>query len=141
MKRSLSRDEALVAYHVARSGVPKVAELDKSRLAQVLLQFAAWGLLSAPKIQQIAEAAVHDGLKNEAVEKLARVGDYGKYSGNARRDLQRSFGAPNTLPPPLEIKLPLLIKGEVQWVDYPILLPHQLFHALWENISQLFNPL
>ena len=58
------------------------------RLATLLLHKRAWGNLSATAIQQLAATAVADGAKCSHLERLAKIGDSGRFPGNCERDLQ-----------------------------------------------------
>ena len=58
-----------------------------SHLVATLLALMAWGELSAPTLQRIAEAAVKDGLENQLVQRMARSGSSGAYPGSCHRDI------------------------------------------------------
>ena len=60
-----------------------------SHLVATLLALMAWGELSAPTLQRIAEAAVKDGLENQLVQRMARSGSSGAYPGSCHRDIMK----------------------------------------------------
>ena len=85
----------------------------RSDLADKLIVLWGMGLLSAPLLQQIAEAAVAD-FRAAAAEPhpllmaLEKIGHYGAYEGNTRRDLLRKFRISPLLPQWTIIRLPYL---------------------------------
>ena len=60
-----------------------------SHLVAVILAKMAWGEMSAPAAQQIAAAAVRDGLENPQVKKMAEAGNAGMYPRNIARVIQK----------------------------------------------------
>ena len=57
-----------------------------SELADMLLEWTAWGLISFPMIQKAAVAAKRDGLLHPDILRLASLGGE-SWPGNVRRDL------------------------------------------------------
>ena len=101
-------------------------------LALLLLEFRAWGFISAILIQQIAAAAVADGLVCDKLEILADIGSKGKWKNNCERDLNNHL-APTPLRSTLNT-LSLSMKGLANFVyriAAHILYPHELFAALF----------
>lgn len=66
------------------SDVPK-----KSKLANLLLEHWAWGLLGASAVQVFASAAVQDGACHPDLNKLAAIGTSGANRRNCARDLNK----------------------------------------------------
>ena len=64
---------------------------ERGHLSWCFLQLFSWGLLSASTIQWLAAAAVADGIKDDAMIKLAKLGTDGAREGNIRRDLLKKF--------------------------------------------------
>jgi hypothetical protein len=85
--------------------LPKASDFTSSILVSRLLLIWGWGLLSAPVVQWLAEGAVMDGLINEHIKQLSKIGDHGLYPGNMRRDLIRMFWPAMKLPQPMCIKI------------------------------------
>ena len=102
----------------------------RSALAELLLSWHAWGWLSGPLVQKLAEAGQADGIRHPDVIKLASVGGAGVYPQNTRRDIL-NFVAPRVgIPELTDVKIHAVSKGLVQETLHPILMPHELFHAL-----------
>ena len=103
-----------------------------SVLASRLLLLWSWGLLTTPHLQFLAEGAILDGTQHPDLDKLAALGAHGAYAGNTRRDLLKSkvLRRLPSFPDPAVIRIPLLVNGIVQYVDYPILLPAAVFDSL-----------
>ena len=59
----------------------------RSKLADLLEELHAWGVLSATLVQLICAAAVADGFDDERVKKFAHIGTEGRNIQNSRRDL------------------------------------------------------
>ena len=72
------------------------AEVVPSRFALILTQKWGWGRLSAPEVQELAAAAHRDGLQHPEVHKLASIGNWGRFPGNAHRDLLFHLGKNST---------------------------------------------
>ena len=75
-----------------------------SELADLLLEWTAWGLISFPMLQKASAAAKRDGLRHPDIIRLASLGGE-NWPGNMRRDLlaqQRK----HLLPEPSEISIP-----------------------------------
>ena len=51
--------------------MPANGPVARSQLAHVLLEMWAWGEISAYRLQQMAEAGVHDGIAHPDLRKLA----------------------------------------------------------------------
>ena len=65
-------------------------QASRSILVERLLHLVGWGLLSANTARWLAEGAEQDGLDNDAVRCVARLGARCMYVGSARRDLLRT---------------------------------------------------
>ena len=111
-----------------------------SSLATMLIDKWSWGLISAPMVQQIAKCAVDDGASHPDVVALSALGKSGTYQQNIYAELIRK------LPPPkLSSSLSLIDvwmkKGPFSrhQVSHPILLPHEMFAALFEHYPHVFN--
>ena len=57
-----------------------------SKLADLLLEWTAWGLISFPVLKKAADAANSDGLRHPDILRLASLGG-ANWPGNMRRDL------------------------------------------------------
>ena len=80
-----SRHSAGVA-RVDGSRLCAAAAAGASELADMLLEWTAWGLISFPMIQKAAAAAKRDGLLHPDILRLASLGGE-SWPGNVRRDL------------------------------------------------------
>ena len=88
--------------------------------------------MSATAVQEVALAAVLDGLSHPEVSQLASLGAMGLHPGNASRDLMHKVSQGNTLPEPFVIKVPSIdpLTKEYALEDCAIFLPHQVAAAL-----------
>lgn len=132
----------------------------KSELAQYLLKQWSWGELSSTQVQVLADKAYQDqtmllrslGISedraDDSIYRLAKLGSFGKHSGNVHRDLMAYLGAPST-PPAMIYELPIkslrrgpgdLPGGEMD-VEFPIFLPHSLFSWYYHNRRDRFTQL
>ena len=66
---------------------PRPNLLSTSKTAELLLSKVAKGVLYPNTLQEIAAANLADGL--EAMDGMAKLGNYGKFPGNAERDLMQ----------------------------------------------------
>ena len=105
----------------------------RSALANCLLELWGYGRLSATGVQRLAEAAVMDGMRDEALVLLASTGTFGSHPGNINRDLRRVYLR--------DLQLPALYDVPVAYIslkeDNPFLeskasclLPHEVLHKL-----------
>ena len=95
-----------------------------SVFAKRLLVLFGWGHISGNIVQWLAEGARLDGVEREDVNRLARVGSSGRYSGNVRRDLIRVVCDKTTLPTLTLITTHVVAKdGVVEEHGYPMLNP------------------
>ena len=60
--------------HRAEQYIEEDGPLERSKLAHMLLEMWAWGEISAFKLQQIAEAGVHDDIIHPDIEKIGIFG-------------------------------------------------------------------
>ena len=111
-----------------------------SSLATMLIDKWSWGLISAPLLQHIAKCAVDDGANHPELVALSRIGNYGNYPQNCHADLSRHLA-----PPKLSSSLTLIDvwmkKGPFcrHQVSHPILLPHEVFAAIFEHYPDVFH--
>ena len=59
----------------------------QSALACLLVAWTAWGVLSGPQAQELAEAAVEDGLRALPLRRIAKAGNSGAWEQNIKRDV------------------------------------------------------
>ena len=112
----------------------------KSRLAQLLMDKWAWGTMSAPMLQSIAQAAVQDGLQHPDVEKLAKIGGQGRFPGNMHRDLTLLAGKPTLSNAISYYRLKLKrTKTAVEDMLVAFLLPHKMFSCIYHTIPSAFK--
>ena len=147
----------------AQEEVDLILDTSDSELVSYLLKEWAWGGLSSTKVQEIAHQA-HKGevsllkrlglskdLANRTLRHVAKMGNWGKCSGNCHRDLTRWLGEPD-MPEPMMHPVPLLCKKQRQkeantkimeerLVDQPIFLPHVVFAHYFSTDKTRFEEL
>lgn len=64
---------------------------EQSALASCLLHEWAWGVLSAPDAQELANAALCDGLHHPEIVEIAAAETYGHNIGSIHKDLTSHF--------------------------------------------------
>ncbi len=111
----------------------------ESALAKVLITNWSWGDISAPMLQDIAWAAEKDGNAHPDVRELAKLGTYGKFPGNCNAELLAKL-RPVPILAALSTMQVVIKKPPAQVVSLqqPVLLPHQLFAALYHHHKGAF---
>ena len=100
----------------------------------------AWGSMSAQCIQKIAHLALQDmvacGVEEipPTLQKLASIGTFGHHSANCHRDLMNVVSRKTKVCAPLQVNITL--KGGLYLQS--IMLPHELFHCMWERYNAYF---
>ena len=95
-------------------------------------------------VQELAEAAVNDGLVHPDVQKLSNIGSQGKHPGNSHRDLLLLSGshalvaAPPTSKAPIRLKFQTLAQTTSRDISLDFLLPHKLFSCLFHSLPEAF---
>ena len=121
------------------------ADTPPSKLAALLVEQWAWGEMSAPMVQTLAEAAETDGLAHPDVAKLARIGSQGKHPGNTHRDLLLLSGSHSVATSALTPKIPIRLKFKTltrtlsREMPLDFLLPHKLFSCLYHSLPSAFQ--
>lgn len=105
-----------------------------SSLCWLLLNKWAWGLMSAPTVQAIAQAAVEDGAPSPDLKQLAALGGSGSDQSHCHRDLLNKVkGSPVSdayiMATAYYRKLPSGIKRTLQ----PMMLPHLVFASIYQH--------
>ena len=117
-----------------------------SALACLLVAWTAWGVLSGPQAQKLAEAAVEDGLDAPSLRKIALAGNSGAWKQNCKRDVFSGSDYGKRIPVS-QIKLPVKVAraadeaNPVAWKLHPIILPHSWFHFLVTVLPERFEAL
>lgn len=108
-----------------------VAE-SNSNLAALLVRKWAWGELSSPAVQELAQAAVKDGARGDELKRLSKLGTAGKHTGNCYRDLM-SILKPTNITSALACITVHVMRSTISILQctQKILLPHQMFHVLY----------
>ena len=102
-----------------------------SNLFAELLRLWGTGHLSATAVQKVAHAATLDGISNDNVMKLAKLGSWGQHSSNVHRDLLTFLEM--DLPKPVSVSAPAYdskLATPETVCDLPILLPHEFVSHL-----------
>ena len=137
-KRSL---EGGHKQQVERAKAQSSADRPPSKLASQLLERWAWGELSAPGVQALAQAALEDGLQHPEVEQLSKIGAKGKHFGNMHRDLLSITGKDNDMASATsKIPIRLIVKDRVSTeVPLDFILPHKLFATMNHSLPKAFQ--
>ena len=105
-----------------------------SPLFMWIMQQWGWGAMSAPALQECAQAAVLSGCSASDVKDLAATGAHGHSPQNIERDLLRKYCKEMSTPEPFTWKVPMIVREDnarvVKAVDCSFLLPHQWLAAL-----------
>ena len=130
-----------------------------SVLGERLVELRAWGRISAPMVQWLADGAMQDiqrametvpivpGLPLppppfQDLKSFSEIGSKGMYPGNMRRDLMRHVPNSGKLPKPVLSLVPCFKSrnngGVLDHTHVPVLHPHALFDALYHNFQPLF---
>ena len=120
---------------VATSGVT----IRTSKLASVLLDKWAWGVISAPLLQEIAAAAVADGLDHPDLLVMKRLGTDGAHPGNCHKEMLNKLVATPISRSLTSVRV--FIKqppNMVAVMSHSMLLPHELFAALYRDYRDEF---
>ena len=113
-----------------------------SALVERLLELWAWGILSAPLTQWLAEGTVLDGNSRPDVVALASVGKAGTWASNTRRDLLHRCLRDMDLPEPVQLRIPYIDKDNaLGWAVVPIVMPSQLCRGLYHKYPEHFQSL
>jgi len=114
----------------------------------VVVMSVLWGEISPNQCQRMM-ALLRDDLQHMAdgtldtiaVQKLAKLGNSGRHAGNVWRDLKRMLPTPKL--PKLHYEfLPLKhLKLGRFFKPMPMLLPHQLFQAIYHHYPVMFDKL
>ena len=88
--------------------------------------------MPASTVQAICQAAVEDGLEHSEVVGLSKIGAGGMQPSHCRRDLMtRVVDGSVGVPDPHWFDIPFKDRaGRVDTLKHPILLPHELLHAI-----------
>lgn len=118
------------------SSILEGQSVEHSPLWLALMNKWAWGVLSAPGVQELAIAAYQTGCSASDVKVLAHLGSAGAQQGNIHRDLLRQYCSDTLSPDPVPIQVPMQLKDEasgefvVQVHDCHIFLPHDWWASL-----------
>lgn len=114
----------------------------ESHLARLLLNLWSWGEISTPLLQKIAKAAVDDGIRLRDLESLAHLGSTGAYPGNMHRELCSKLK--ESVVSSSQSTIEVVYKnvrgsfGAFLRRHVPILLPHELFSAIYHKYPEAF---
>ena len=112
----------------------------KSELAELLVDRWAWGALSTPVVQQIAAAAVADGVSHADVVFLSKLGTSGRHPNNMYKELTRKLKDT-----PLTEALDNISVWQKKANSAPvrvsqlIMLPHRAFASIYKSFPQVFQ--
>ena len=151
-----TRDEAIAATTAKRQGRTRRTYGGKvyatsSVLVSLLLQFWAWGVLSAPIVQRIAAACVSEveasgGIPSDTLVALQTIGTSGAHPNVCRRDILRKFTDKFDMFKPLNVKVPCVPVKQlgdwlVSWTYTPIRMPNEMYEHICEYFPETFKEL
>ena len=114
-----------------------------SVLVTKLLKLWTHGELSATAAQDIAHAALLDGLQNEEVATIANFGMMGLRPGNIARDMTTWYSTGIDVCQAVHVPVPCVDPptGEYCVEEAAVFCPHLLFHALskYDDFEQMFQ--
>ena len=154
MDRACDADERISRYLLASGGASQqrrvlAAEASapstigapaRSELVDRILMLVGWGIISANTARWLAEGACMDGVTGDELVALSRLGKSGKFAGNARRDLLRSFLPTEELPSLTLVKAPTKDKfGNKSWQGQFVMNPCTLLHTLYTSYRSEFE--
>ena len=146
-KRKAALDEDAHPKGKGKARAEPGVEEQHSPLFLTLVKKFAVGKISAPEVQEIADAAVKSGSTSADLTKLQLLGSHGSSNKNIHRDLMRSLTRDGTKAPTLrEVCTPCVVtdsSGEkvVEEKNIPIMLPHEWVESLDENLCLRLCPL
>ena len=114
-----------------------------SLLAEWLKEQWAWGKMSPQLVQHVAALAKRDMVAANAtnipedLHKLSMLGTEGAHANNCHRDLQALVANVSKLPEPLQIFLPMKLKGNQALQS--IMLPHMVMHHVWVHYQSYWQ--
>ena len=117
---------------------PRRIPSDRRQLSPLglnLLDKWSWGKLSAPGVQEIAQAAVQSGCATQDIKFMGSIGSNGAHPNNAQRDLMRTYCFELSTPEPFSFKVPLKLRQPdgttaVVMSDFAVACPHDWLAAL-----------
>ena len=114
-----------------------------SLLAEWLKEQWAWGKMSPQLVQHVAALAKRDMVAANAtnipedLHKLSMLGTEGAHANNCHRDLQALVANVSKLPEPLQVFLPMKLKGNQALQS--IMLPHMVMHHVWVHYQSYWQ--
>lgn len=130
-QRRLSADQ-----HSEPAPDDDVTASDLSPLGMCLLDKWSWGVLSAPAVQEMAQAAKLNGCRQPDILFMASAGTHGQHQGNVHRDLMKKYCKDMVVPEVYITEIPFKVLDEdsgdmtVQHLDCHMLLPHDWLASL-----------
>ena len=129
------------AHHAAAAAAHPEPLLATTCLADVLLKLWCVGRISATSAQMIAQAAMGDGLDNQAVAKIASCGAFGEISGNIGRDFRLRVCSDSKLSAIGKVTAPCIDTrtGRKETTQISHILPHKLLASMFESYNDQFH--
>ena len=113
----------------------RLDEMDESELVETVFDLLGRGAIYFSDAQRLCHAATNDGLAQEAVMRLGRLGTSGKRSQNIERDAYRWLNSMIDIGvEPQRIPFYVQQPGRIgaRWEMIPVLSIHEMFAALWK---------
>jgi hypothetical protein len=127
---------AMETEEAERAGRGPMTDESHSPLWLALMNKWAWGTLSAPAVQELAQAAVFSGCDRPDVKELADLGARGEQAGNIHRDLLRLYVKGTASPTAYVAQVPMHVRDDVsgemtiETLECHMLLPHDWMASL-----------
>jgi len=140
-----SRQRAAAAETLGFRGLSTGAEGPRaSVLAASLMERFGWGQLSAPAVQEFADAARRDGLDHAEVTALSKIGSSGAHPKNCFRDLRRMYRTKECqFPKPLMVEIPFYdaraFPPQIIFESVPVILAHELAGFMFTHYENEFK--
>ena len=120
---------------------PPPEDIAESKLAAFLLDQWSWGCMSAPMIQKIAAAGLHDGARHPDVAMIAGLGSNGQHEQNINSELLRALVKNHVSAAlhPVDVHVKKTNGSFFTKATNHILLPHSLFATLYHHHRDAFE--
>ena len=106
-----------------------------------LLELWSQGKLAACQVAEICHLAMLSGSEHSEILAMAKCGNFGQHSSNARRDMLSLYCKELRIAEPHMVEVPVKDpKTQKAGTEYvPILLPHLVFSSLSHNYEDVFE--
>ena len=115
------------------------ASTKPSALGKLLVELWAWGDISSPMVQRIADAAVADGATHKEVLALQELGSHGKHLRNVHQQLVAKVSSGHLTQAVSEHKIYMKkAAGGIVFTQHTMLLPREVFSTIYHCHKDVF---